>query len=140
MTPWRGSTPSGADAEILALARRCLAAEKRHRPRDAGEVAAAMTTYFNGVQEKLKQAELAQVEAQAKAVEERKRRKLQAGLAAAILALVVFGGGGGVWYVQERQQQSARVCAPDWRGRGTPRSGRSQQPTTRPDGSPRWRR
>jgi serine/threonine-protein kinase len=101
---------SGADAEVIALVRHCLAVEKRHRPREAGEVAAALTSYFHGAQEKLKQAELAKVEAQAKAVEERKRRKLQVGLAAAVLGLVVFGGGSGVWMVQERQRQTARIA------------------------------
>ena len=53
----------GADPELLALARLCLAAEPRHRPRDAGEVALAMTAYLDGVQERLRRAELARAEA-----------------------------------------------------------------------------
>ncbi len=72
----------GADAELVALARRCLAAEPWHRPRHAGEVAAAVTAYQNSVTERLRQAELAHAaevarteEAQATAVQERKRAR-----------------------------------------------------------------
>jgi serine/threonine-protein kinase len=42
----------GAEPGLLTLIRRCLAAELRHRPRDAGEVAQAMTAYLGGVQER----------------------------------------------------------------------------------------
>ncbi len=48
-----------ADAELTGLARRCLAAEPWDRPRDAGEVADAVTAYQYSVTERLRQAELA---------------------------------------------------------------------------------
>ena len=48
-----------ADADLLELARRCLAREAKDRHRDAGEVAAAMTAYLAGVQERLRTTELA---------------------------------------------------------------------------------
>ena len=38
----------GADAELVALASDCLAAEPEDRPRDAGEVARRMTAYLAG--------------------------------------------------------------------------------------------
>ncbi len=57
----------GADAELIDLARRCLAAEKTQRPRDAGAVSQAVLTYQAGVQERLRAAELARAAAQAKA-------------------------------------------------------------------------
>src|SRR5262249_15017675 len=63
----------GAEPELLALARDCLMAERDSRPHDAGVVAARMSAYVAGVQDRLRKAELARVEAQAKAVEERKR-------------------------------------------------------------------
>jgi tetratricopeptide (TPR) repeat protein len=66
----------GADDELVTLARRCLAAERDERPRDAGEVAAETTAYLAGVQERLRKAELDRVEAQARADEETKRRTL----------------------------------------------------------------
>jgi serine/threonine-protein kinase len=59
----------GSDPDLVALARRCLAAEPSERPRDAREVATAVTTYLATVQERLRAAELARVEAQAREVE-----------------------------------------------------------------------
>ena len=47
----------GADAELIALAKRCLAAEPGDRPRDGGAVAAAVTRYGHSVAERLRQAE-----------------------------------------------------------------------------------
>ena len=48
----------GADAELIALARDCLAAEPEDRPRDAGVVAERITAYLAGVQERLRAAEI----------------------------------------------------------------------------------
>ncbi len=70
-----------ADREVVALARRCLAAERDERPRDAGEVARMVTTYTTGVQERTRKAELDAVEARARAEEETKRRVLADDLA-----------------------------------------------------------
>jgi tetratricopeptide (TPR) repeat protein len=67
---------SGADPELTDLARRCVAVNLADRPRNAGEVAAAITAYLTGVQERLRKAELDRVEAQARADEEIKRRAL----------------------------------------------------------------
>jgi serine/threonine-protein kinase len=64
----------GADAELVALARRCLAAEPGQRPRDAGEVAAAVAEYQRTVTARLRAAELAGAEARARAEEEGKTR------------------------------------------------------------------
>jgi serine/threonine protein kinase len=49
----------GADAELIALAKSCLAAEASDRPKDAQAVADGLTAYLDGVQERLHQAELA---------------------------------------------------------------------------------
>ena len=90
----------GADAELLALARGCLAAELRHRLRDAGEVAQAMTAYLGGVQERLKQAELrgrpkrrGLREARATMAQERRARRLTVALAASVLIAGALGRG-----------------------------------------------
>ena len=40
----------GADAELVALARSCLAAAPKHRPRDAGIIVAGLTAYLRGVE------------------------------------------------------------------------------------------
>ena len=54
----------GADAELAGLARECLACEPEDRPRNAGAVIERLTAYLAGVQERLRTAELARVEAQ----------------------------------------------------------------------------
>src|SRR5262249_54173268 len=59
----------GADAEPVRLAKGCLAPEREARPRDAGEVAAAVEAYQAGVQERLRRAELERTAAEARAEE-----------------------------------------------------------------------
>jgi hypothetical protein len=102
----------GAEAELVALAKSCLVAPPRDRPRNAGVVAAALSAHLAGVQERLKVAELARVRAEARAAEERKRRLLVVGLAASLFALVVLVGGGGLWLARQR---AARLEAADRR-------------------------
>jgi tetratricopeptide (TPR) repeat protein len=89
----------GVDAELIALARRCLAPDQHERPRDAAEVAQAVADYLTRVEERARQAEQARAAAQARAEEaratataERRARRLTLGLAAATLLLVVACG------------------------------------------------
>jgi Flp pilus assembly protein TadD len=93
----------GADGELVALVKRCLAAEPADLPADAGEVAAATSAYLASVEERLRRAERERAAAEVKAQEERKRRKLVAGLAAALL-LLLAGAGSAAWWFQQRQQ------------------------------------
>jgi hypothetical protein len=65
----------GADSDLVALTRRCLAVERADRPRDAGALAAELTAYLNSVEARLRHAELAGVEARARAEEEKRRRE-----------------------------------------------------------------
>jgi eukaryotic-like serine/threonine-protein kinase len=65
---------SEVDAELIDLARDCLAVDPESRPRSAGELVQRLNAYLDGVQERLQLAELARVEAQARAEEEEKRR------------------------------------------------------------------
>jgi serine/threonine-protein kinase len=95
----------GADPELIALAKRCLAPEPWDRPRRGGEAATAVAAYQHSVAERLRQAELAGVEARARAAEERKRRKLTLALAASVLLTMLLGGGGWLWI---GRQQAAR--------------------------------
>jgi eukaryotic-like serine/threonine-protein kinase len=97
----------GADADLIELAKRCLAPEPEHRPGHAGEVAEAVTGYQRSVSQRLRQAEMERAQAQVKAAEERKRRKLAVGLAVAVLALVVGGTGGGLWLQRQQAERQA---------------------------------
>jgi len=109
-----------ADAELLTLARDCLAAEAKDRPADAGAVAARITAYLAGVQERLREAELSRaaesaraVEALAKAAAERQARRLTGALAATVLLACGLGAAGWRWAELQRlgrlREASGRV-------------------------------
>src|SRR5207248_1171633 len=70
----------GADAELVALARECLAAAPEDRPPDAGAVAARMTAYRAGVAERLRRAEVERAGALARAAADRRARRLAVAL------------------------------------------------------------
>src|SRR5947209_14684573 len=78
----------GADEGLITLTSDCLAARADERPADAGEVAGRLTAYLAGVQQRLREAELARAaesvraeEAEAKTAAERRARRLTAALA-----------------------------------------------------------
>lgn len=100
----------GAERDLIALANSCLAAAPRDRPRDAGVVVSTLTAHLAGVQERLKEAELARARAESRAAEERKRRMLVAGLAASLLALAALGAGGGLWITRQRAIREAEAA------------------------------
>jgi len=107
----------GHDAELISLAKACLAPERDDRPRNAGEVAERMRHYHSRVQERLREAEIARAEEKARAEEatkratvERERTRLTIALAASIVGLMLLGGGGWAYFVQQR---SARRSATD---------------------------
>jgi tetratricopeptide (TPR) repeat protein/tRNA A-37 threonylcarbamoyl transferase component Bud32 len=84
----------GADPDLVALTKACLAAEPDRRPAGAEAVAKAVTTYLNKVQEKLRQAELA-----------RTRLRWQLGLAAAVFLATLGAVVAWTLYKVERDAQ-----------------------------------
>jgi serine/threonine-protein kinase len=104
----------GADPELIALARDCLAPERERRPRDAAAVAERLSAYLAEVQERLRRAEVEKASAQARAEEaqatvraERRARRLTVGLAIAVLAVLVSLAVGGLW-LQWQQAEEVR--------------------------------
>src|SRR5262249_3877001 len=111
----------GGDTELIALAKRCLAAERDARPRNAGEVEVALSAYLAGGENRAHLAEVERAaadarateeantrrEAEAKTVEERKRRRVQLALAASVGLLLIGGGAVGWW--QDRQGTERRA-------------------------------
>ena len=88
----------GADQELTDLATRCLAPRRDERPRDGAAVADAVARYEALVLERLRQAEVAQAQAnvrahegQKRAVVERQKRRVTVRLSTAVL-LVLLGG------------------------------------------------
>jgi serine/threonine-protein kinase len=93
----------GADPELIRLARSALAARAADRPADAGVLAAGMAAYRESMETRLRQAELAQAEARARAAEERKRRRLLLGLVAVVLLTALLAGGAWLWLERRRE-------------------------------------
>jgi Flp pilus assembly protein TadD/serine/threonine protein kinase len=107
---------SGADRELVQLARHCLAADRRDRPADAGATARALTAYLVHVQERLRQAELERKAAEVRAAEERKRRRVAFRLGSVIALLIMALGMAGWWADRsatqarsEREEQHLRA-------------------------------
>ncbi len=96
----------GADPELIALCRECLAPEASRRPRDAKAVADAVTAYRIGVQERLRAAQESALVSAAEAREQRKRRRVQLALVSSVFLLIACTGAGVAW---SRQQHSQRM-------------------------------
>jgi serine/threonine-protein kinase len=99
----------GAEATLTALCRECLAPEREGRPRNAEIVAQRLAAYQAEVQARLRRAELERAEAQVKAQEECKRRRLTLALAALVLLLLVLGGAVLWWQQRQRDQADQAV-------------------------------
>jgi tetratricopeptide (TPR) repeat protein len=104
----------GADAELIRLAKDCLAADPAARPRHGGTVAAAVTAYLAGVQERLRAAELTAAAEQAQAAEvrakaraERRAQRLTVGLAASVVLTAALLAGGWMWVEGDRAARQA---------------------------------
>jgi serine/threonine-protein kinase len=107
----------GADAELIALAKDCLAREAEDRPRHAGASAERMTAYLAGVQDRLRAAEVAHAAEAARADEaieraraERRARRFQVGLAASLLLLTTAGGLTFTYLLHQHQERTARFA------------------------------
>ncbi len=103
----------GADAELLALAKRCLAARAADRPATGAQLAEEVAAYRAELEERLRRAERERAAAEAKAEEQRKRRRVQFALAAAVLLLVGAGAGFAWWHdkqATERQLADERAA------------------------------
>ncbi len=81
----------GADAELVAIAKRCLAAAREDRPADGRVVAELVAAYRAGVEARLRQAETEAAQAVVRAEEQRKRRR-QFNLAAGLIGVVLLAG------------------------------------------------
>jgi Tfp pilus assembly protein PilF len=88
---------SGADAELIDVARRCLSADPATRPAGGSEAAGLVAAYRAGVEARLRKAETERAAAVAREAEGRRRRRAQLLLAASV-GLLLLGGGGVAWW------------------------------------------
>jgi WD40 repeat protein len=84
----------GADPDVVALCRRCLAFEPGDRPATANEVAAAVAALRRAADERLRQAEHDKLAAQVRAAEQAKRRRAVQWAAGALAAVLLLGVAG----------------------------------------------
>jgi serine/threonine protein kinase len=85
---------SGAEPELVALCKKCLAFEPGDRPRDAGEVAQAVAGLRAAAEERAKLAERERLAAEVQAAEQTKRRKTLQRAAAAVVVVLLLGVAG----------------------------------------------
>ncbi len=96
-----------ADGELIAIAKRCLAAAPAARPADGGTVARDITEYLESLEARAHHMEIAAAEASAKAVGERRARRLTLALATTGIVAVLLGFGGCFWVDHERRDRQA---------------------------------
>ncbi|MFO0881701.1 MAG: serine/threonine-protein kinase [Gemmataceae bacterium] len=110
----------GAEPDLVALARRCLAADPAQRPADAGELAAGVAELRRQAEERARRAELDRAQAEVRAAERHKRRRALRLAGLGLLAVLLCGIVGttlGYWraeaarrdeQLQREQAESAR--------------------------------
>jgi len=99
----------GADADLLALCRRCLSPDPADRPANGQAVADGMTAYLVGVQERLQVVERERAVAVAREAEQRKRRRVQFTLTAAVLLVLVAGVAVSVYFAFDAKAEAKRA-------------------------------
>jgi serine/threonine protein kinase len=100
----------GADAELIAVAQCCLRLEASDRPADAQQVAGQVAAYRQGVERRLRRAEAERGIAEARALEQRKRRRVILTAAGAIAALVVLGLSAVIYFGWRDLEQTRQVA------------------------------
>jgi hypothetical protein len=108
---WHRLGECKADPELIALVRQCLNPSPHERPQNAGVVAEAVAAYQTGVQERLRAAELARTAAQAKAGEERKRRRLTLRFGAIVVLLLIAGTAVALYFAINAAEQAGKAIA-----------------------------
>jgi tetratricopeptide (TPR) repeat protein len=101
----------GADEELVALCRDCLAVEPAQRPADAGVVAGRLAAYLASVEQRLHRARIEEAAAQVRAREAQRRTRLAVALAVSAVLLVVGASAAAIWYMNERAQKEAQLAA-----------------------------
>ncbi len=101
----------GADAELVALCKRCLAAKAEDRPENGQTVAAEVAAYRASVEARLRQAETEQAKAEMRAVEQAKRRRQFVWAAGIVLLTLTVGLAASLWQMNRAinaEQQANR--------------------------------
>ncbi|HXG09867.1 MAG TPA: tetratricopeptide repeat-containing protein kinase family protein, partial [Gemmataceae bacterium] len=87
----------GAEPELIALCKRCLAREQADRPADGNAVAQQVAAIRQASEERARQAEIARAQAQTQAAEQAKRRRLAIAAGGVIAAVLLAGLSLSLW-------------------------------------------
>jgi serine/threonine protein kinase/Tfp pilus assembly protein PilF len=96
---------SGAEPELVALCRRCLSAEPDDRPRDAGEVAGAVTALRAAAEDRARRAELDRV----RAAELGKRRRVLLAGSGVVAVVLLVGLSVSLWQMVRAMDAEGRA-------------------------------
>jgi serine/threonine-protein kinase len=111
LTPVRDRLARGVDPELASLCLACLAFQPCERPRDAAAVAQAVSNYRAGVEQRLRQTEIARAQAEVRAGEERVRRRMLLAWVASALLFVLALGAATWWWQSDRQARLSQTQA-----------------------------
>jgi serine/threonine protein kinase len=106
----------GADPEVVALAKRCLAFNPNDRPADANAVAAAVAELRRAADDRARRAEQDRHATEVRAAEQTKRRRAVQRWAAAVALVFAAGAGASLWQAgvarkEARDADAARLDA-----------------------------
>jgi tetratricopeptide (TPR) repeat protein len=104
---WDRLDGCGADADLVALCRRCLNAAPADRPATGQAVADELSAHLSGVEDRLRAAERGAAVAAAEVVVERRRRRQVFAAAAVAVAVLVAGIAGTTLGLFEARRQKA---------------------------------
>jgi tetratricopeptide (TPR) repeat protein len=105
----------GAEPELVALCRRCLAFGPADRPADAGAVAAEVAALRAAAEERARAAEREQAAAAAQAAEQRRKRRWQLVAAAVVVLALLTGVGGLLLFLRTQAKANAELQAANHR-------------------------
>jgi serine/threonine protein kinase len=101
----------GAEPELVALCKRCLAFEPADRPHDAGEVAARVAGLRSAAEERARTAERDKAAADARSEEQRRKRRWQYAAAGVVVLALASGVLGLGVYLREQERANAVLAA-----------------------------
>jgi hypothetical protein len=105
---------SGADPELIGLAKSCLASSPAARSSNAQAVLDGLRCHFANAEARAREDRERRIAAETKAAEERKRQRVMVALAASVVAVLLVGGAG-LWTWQE--QRSLRQAEKEFQAR-----------------------
>lgn len=102
---------SDVDQDLADLCKQCLENDPSARPIDAGEVAKRIAGYLEGVQERLKRAEIQRHEAIVRADAESKRRRTLTATASIVVLVTLLGAAGVGWQWNKAVEANEKATA-----------------------------